>query len=188
MLSCLPLPTPSLLRGAVMRGQRDRRRRAPCFTLVSLFSSHTDGPDAPDRPGLPAGRQRGTLFPQSPRSGTCRSDQATRPPGHQASWPAGYPPRRVSVSASVCALVRTGGDVHRDGPSIGRCPSTKTSDPETALNLATLAALSRFIPSILAGDPCRAPPPPQLICLFAGRSFSLFDCTCIRRVLDGGPH
>lgn len=74
--------------------------RAPCFSLALAAEQMAQMPLT--RPGLPAGRQRGARFPQSPRAGTCRSDQ-------QASCAHS---RLLCVWASVCALSRMDGDGH----------------------------------------------------------------------------
>lgn len=87
------LPVHPLLRAVRGRGRGGERRRklgstyllythhtthvasirAPCFSLALAAEQMAQMPLT--RPGLPAGRQRGARFPQSPRAGTCRSDQ-----------------------------------------------------------------------------------------------------------------
>lgn len=114
----------------------------------------------------------------------------------QTSWPFSpcclgilYLPLRVCVRVCTCP---NGRRRTQDGLSTDRCPSTKTSDPETGLIWQPRpAALSRFIQTSQQGTPYHTPSD-----LLAGRSFSLLltalqlHCTvmCTRRTHDGPQH
>jgi hypothetical protein len=151
-------------------------------SLALLCSGQTDGPNAPlTGRGCLQGGNVGRCFP-SPLA-LVPADQTSRPAAQQPSSPAAqqavlvlaHLPAALRVCARVCVCTCPNGRRRtQDGLSTGRCPSTKTSDPETALIWQPRpAALSRFIQTIPARHPL--PPPPSD--LLAGRSFfSSFDC------------
>lgn len=167
-----------------------RRFLSPCFSVA--LAANQEMAQVAQMPLTGRGRLQGGNvgrgFPQFLRSGTCRSHQQAVSRMRAVHLAIYLPLRvcaccvlRVHLSEPVEAQLDRGRRT-LDGLSAGRCPSTKTSDPETGLIwLPRPAALPRFIQLTPARHPL---PPLHLICL-PGDHFLFFrlryNCNALMR-------